>query len=134
MSDHFSTLKFCMWPQFVCGLFWLWMWPFFKWSDKIALFLIILGFYRGFLRQCSILIPTPLYHVALPHLKTILKSRTVAPKLFCIGLPLFEARYRKWSSLHKKYDKNVRLAWTHSTPLNFFLEEGRGRPRKEQRG
>ena len=22
--------------------------------------------------------------------------------------------------------KNVRLAWTHSTPLNFFLEEGRG--------
>ena len=69
-----------------------------KWSDKSALFLIILGFYRGFLWQCSILIPTPLYHVALPHLKTILKSRTVAPKLFCIGLPLFEARYRKWST------------------------------------
>ena len=56
------------------------------------------GFHRGFLWQCSILIPTPLYHVALPHLKTILKSRTVAPKLFCIGLPLFEARYRKWST------------------------------------
>ena len=30
--------------------------------------------------------------------------------------------------------KNVRLALTHSTPLNFFLEEGRGRPPKEQRG
>ena len=30
--------------------------------------------------------------------------------------------------------KNVRLAWTHSTPLNFFLEEKRWRPRKEQRG
>ena len=69
-----------------------------KWSDKSALFLIILGFYRWFLWQCSILIPTPLYHVALLHLKTILKSRTVAPKLFCIGLPLFEARYRKWST------------------------------------
>ena len=29
--------------------------------------------------------------------------------------------------------KNVRLAWTHSTPWNLFLEEGRGR-RREKKG
>ena len=91
-----------------------------KWSDKSALFLIILGFYRGFLWQCSILIPTPLYHVALPHLKTILKSRTVAPKLFCIGLPLFEARYRKWS-IQFVFANNVELDLKKMRYLKYHM-------------
>ena len=30
--------------------------------------------------------------------------------------------------------KNVRLAWTHSTPLKFLLKEGRWRRLKERRG
>ena len=33
--------------------------------------------------------------------------------------------------LRNYLEKNVRLTWTHSTPWNFFLEEGRGRRRKD---
>ena len=32
----------------------------------------------------------------------------------------------------KNVSKNVRLVWTHSTPLNVFLEQGRGKGEQER--
>ena len=53
------------------------------------------------------------------------------------GIMLPEVEFCKsWDFATKKCTfsttKNVRLAWTHSTPLEFFLEEGRGRRGKKK--
>ena len=71
-----------------------------KWSDKIALFLDYFGFHRGFLWQCSIVIPTPLYHIASPHLKTILNKPYRSPKVVLHRPPLIWGQIQKMEYPH----------------------------------
>ena len=65
---------------------------------KLPFFLIILGSIVDFFDNVLLLYPPPCTTLLCRTQKPFWISRTVAPKLFCIGLPLFEARYRKWST------------------------------------